>query len=259
MILNDNQRRLLEERYQGIYSAPELGYGTVRDYCDSCDHLPYLSNYQGDLKDFQRPWTVKAILGTCLPGSSLLEFGAGEPIVGQMLSELGYLVTVVDPYDGSGNGPTEYDQFRRLYTGVKIYREHFTAASDLAKKSFDCIYSVSVLEHLREPALSAAFEGVRAFLRRHGVSVHCIDHVTAGRDSEFHRTNLIEILRHLSMLGQEADRDPVAQLNQLERAINQDLDTYYLSASGHNLWRGRTPYDEFPYRRVVSILSSSRS
>ena len=62
MILNNDQQQLLLQRYQDIYPAPELAYGTVRDYCDSCDHLPYLSNYQGDLKDFQRPWTVKAIL-----------------------------------------------------------------------------------------------------------------------------------------------------------------------------------------------------
>jgi hypothetical protein len=32
-----------------------------------------------------------------------------------------------------------------------------------------------------------------------------------------------------------------------------DVETYYLSAEGHNLWRGTVKYEEFPFRRVISV------
>ncbi len=141
MLLTAAQRRLLMERYHGNYPVPELGYSTVRDYCDSCDYLTFLSNHQGDLKDFERPWTVKAILGRCPKGSRLLEIGAGEPIVAQLLTELGYTVVVVDPYDGSARGPTEYQLFCGAYPDVTIHRALFSSnLPDLPKNTFDCIY-----------------------------------------------------------------------------------------------------------------------
>jgi hypothetical protein len=260
MLLSNDQRELILGRYQGLYQVEELGYGTVRDYCDSCDHLPFLSNFQGDLKDFERPWTVKAILGLCPPGSRLLEIGAGEPLVAQMLAELGYEVTVVDPYDGSGGGPTEYDAFRRVYADVKIHRKQFSSdLPDLERKSFDCIYSISVLEHISEPALSSAFDGIQSFLKLRGISLHSIDHVSAGRDAEFHRRNLIDILGHQARLGGGDPAHVMVQFEDLERRLRQDLDTYYLAASGHNLWRGPRPYHEFPFRQVTAILSSSEA
>src|SRR5215472_2705816 len=142
MILTIEQRINLLQSYQGRYRVSELHYGTVRDYCDSCDHIPVLASRQGDLKDFQRPWMVKAILGVCAPGSRLLEIGAGEPIVAQMLAELGYRVTVFDPYDGSANGPQEYAEFCRIYRDVEIRRKLFPGElTDLSGGSFDCIYS----------------------------------------------------------------------------------------------------------------------
>ena len=257
MLLSNDQLEPILGRYQGLYHVPELGYATVRDYCDSCDHLPYLSNYQGDLKDFERPWTVKAVLGVCPPGSRLLEIGAGEPLVGQILAELGYDVTVVDPYDGSGGGLTHYDEFRRVYTDVKIHRAPFSSdLPDLKKKSFDCIYSISVLEHISDEALSVVFDGMQTFLKRRGVSLHSIDHVAAGRDAEFHRRNLMDILRHQARLRGDNAGNASAQMDELEQRFGKDLDTYYLSASGHNLWRGKTAYAEFPFRRVTAILSS---
>src|SRR5947207_559477 len=111
--LSREQKSDLLERYGGQFRIAELTHGTVSDFCDSCDHIPYLTNIQGDLKDLQRPAALKAILGLCRPGSSVLEVGAGEPYVSHMLSELGYTVTVVDPYDGSGRGPTEFEHYQR--------------------------------------------------------------------------------------------------------------------------------------------------
>src|SRR4051794_19670161 len=56
-------------------------YATVRDYCESVDHLPQVTPLDGDLKNVQRPWAIKAILANLPPPARLLEIGGGEPIV----------------------------------------------------------------------------------------------------------------------------------------------------------------------------------
>ena len=38
----------------------------------------------------------------------------------------------------------------------------------------------------------------------------------------------------------------------LER-LKADVETFYLSPQGHHHWRGGRPYEEFPFRKVVSI------
>src|SRR5687767_3105883 len=78
-------------------------YATVRDYCESLDEIPQITAMDGDLKNVQRPWAVKTILAHVPPPARLLEIGGGEPIVSGFLAELGYDVTLVDPYDGFGN------------------------------------------------------------------------------------------------------------------------------------------------------------
>ena len=48
----------LTKRYAETKFAP-LSYATVRDYCDSADHLKFLCA-MNDLKDVQRPWSAKS-------------------------------------------------------------------------------------------------------------------------------------------------------------------------------------------------------
>src|SRR5262249_41797768 len=136
----------VRDRYAGR-AAPRLGYGTVRDYVDSTERLPALATTSRDLKDVQRPWAVKAILGCVEPGSSLREIGAGEPVVAELLARLGYDVTVVDPYDGRDRGPADVDAMRAAAPHVHVVQGLFPR--NLAEDArFDCIYSISVLEHL---------------------------------------------------------------------------------------------------------------
>lgn len=59
-----------------------------------------------DLKDEQRPWTIRAILNHFTQGR-ILEIGAGNPFVAEILNRLGFEVWIVDPYDGSGGGTSE--------------------------------------------------------------------------------------------------------------------------------------------------------
>ena len=42
-------------------------------------------------------------------------------------------------------------------------------------------------------------------------------------------------------------------LDKMLQTLRVDPETYYLSAEGHNRWRGNTKYSEFPMRVCVSI------
>jgi 2-polyprenyl-3-methyl-5-hydroxy-6-metoxy-1,4-benzoquinol methylase len=257
--LSREQKSDLLERYGGQCRISELTYGTVSDFCDSCDHISYLTHIQGDLKDLQRPAALKAILALCPPGSSVLEVGAGEPHVSHILSELGYAVTVVDPYDGSGRGPTEFEHYQQKYSNVQIIRDVFShQLTGLEPNSFDCIYSISVLEHVHQPALSSLFSGIRRFLKPGGYSLHLIDHVLCGEGEDFHLRQLAEIAALQADLAGEKPSELLCSFVTVLNKLTLDLETYYLSAEGHNRWRGATSYHSFPFRKVVSVHSCKK-
>lgn len=247
-------------RYAGKFRVAEFSYGTVQDYCDSYEHLNPVTAVQGDLKDQQRPWMVKAILGLVPPGSSvgpvrLLEIGAGEPLVAGLFGELGYEVTVVDPYDGSGNGPTAYETYVKSYPDVRIHRCNFgvDTCNFLDPAWFHCIYSISVLEHLRGHELASVYEAIEHFLSVGGYSIHCVDHVVEGQGSQFHEKQVKEILRYQKAIHGIIDPHVDEEYDIVMNQLMGDLETLYLSASGHNLWRQGRSYETFPFRKVVSM------
>ena len=249
-LIDEDELLRVAARY-ATFSAPRLGYGTVRDYCDSFDHLRPLATANGDLKDLQRPWALKAVVGA-LGGRAgrILEIGAGEPLVADLLARLGHEVWVVDPYDGSGNGPVEYERFRDEFPRVRFLREQFgTRARGLKRGSFDCIYSISVLEHVPADKMPDVTAGMRRFLRPDGLAIHAVDHVHRGRGDASHLANL-----RLMTAGWGLSS---ANLDATLEAATADVDTYYLSAESHNRWRGGLSYDEFPMRVCISVQTCS--
>ena len=235
----------IARRYES-FPVERLGYATVKDYVDSFEHINPLACAQGDLKDVQRPWTFKAILASIPHGGRLLEIGAGQPFVADLLASVGYEVWVVDPYDGSGNGPVEYEAFREACPEVRFVRAVFSdELIDIPAHYFDCVYSISVLEHLDLQGIDTVVRGMSRCLTASGISIHAVDHVHRGVGADEH----LEGLRHLaSRLG--------FSMNELERLLEHlggDTETYYLSAESHNRWRGQVPYEDFPMRVCVSI------
>jgi glycosyltransferase involved in cell wall biosynthesis len=242
-VVAETALRELRDRYAGR-AAPRLSYGTVRDYVDSAERLPALATASRDLKDLQRPWAVKAIIGGVEPGSRLLEIGAGEPVVAELLAGLGYDVTVVDPYDGRDGGPADIDAIVAAAPHVRVVQGLFPR--DLPDgERFDCIYSISVLEHLPTDALDRLGEDVARFSRNGGRTIHAIDHVLRGPGDAEHLDRLRRIASALGIAQRELD-DLLARLA-------DDPETYFLSAESHNRWRGGAEYDDFPMRRCVSI------
>lgn len=229
------------------YPIAPLSYATVRDYSDSFDHFGELATLNKDLKDVQRPWIVKAIISSIPRGGRLLEIGGGEPFVADILTQLGYKVTIVDPYDGCGNGPLDYENFKSNFPNIDIIRKYFTDyLTELEPKSFDCIYSISVLEHVPIPDLPRVCAGIKKFLDgESSKTIHAIDHVLKGAGDSHHLERLFVLADGLGF-----DKD---ELISLFEQLSGDVEAYFLSAEAHNMWRGSLKYDDFPMRKVVSL------
>jgi SAM-dependent methyltransferase len=235
----------IAERYRGSFPVSPISHGTVRDYADSVDRMPGLAGATADMKDLQRCWTLKAILGNVEAGSRILEIGAGEPLVAGILSRLGYEVTVVDPYEGSGNGPRQFKRFRMAYPDLRFLREEFPPSEPL-EDGFAAIYSISVLEHVPLDQIDQVIGATRALLDKgQGHSVHTVDHVLAGWSAAEHREKLDRIVAASGL--------PASDLEQTIEAMESDPDTYFVSAEAHNRWRAGAPYDEYAMRRIGSI------
>jgi uncharacterized UPF0146 family protein len=243
--LKDARLRSVIDRYQGNFPLPAASYGTVEDFADSVDNMPGLAGANFDMKDLQRCWMLKAILGNVPVGSRLLEIGAGEPLVAGALSRIGYDVTVVDAYDGSGNGPKEFETFRTAYPDLTFVREHFPPQAEVGD-DFAAIYSISVLEHVPLDVIDSVMARSRELLaKQQGVSIHAVDHVLAGWGAEEHLEKLRRIAAGMGVTD--------AQLEGAIAQLEDDPETYFVSAESHNRWRGALPYDQYPMRRIVSV------
>jgi hypothetical protein len=158
----------------------------------------------------------------------------------------------VDPYDGSGNGPVQYEEFRKQYPHLRLLRSHFhDRLHGVPPRAFDCIYSISVLEHIPPPDMLGVFRGLRIFLKPKGFSIHAVDHVHRGNGAAEHLANL-RLMAHGFGFSQ-------AGLDSMLDEMTADTETYYLSAESHNRWRGNMPYQEFPMRICVSVQFISQA
>jgi len=231
--------------YGSSFAVPPISYGTVRDFADSTENMPGLAGANFDMKDMQRCWMIKAIVGNVPRGSQILEIGAGEPLVAGVLTRLGYEATVVDPYDGSGNGPREYEAFKKAYPDVRFVRDQFPPAEDLGE-GYAAVYSISVLEHVPLEAIDGLIAAARELIAASGgLSIHAVDHVLAGWGADEHLEKLERIATASGLSTEELGR-AIAQLE-------KDPETYFVSAEAHNRWRGGLAYDSYPMRRIVSV------
>jgi SAM-dependent methyltransferase len=256
LLKNPAQGAAIVSRFSGRGASTGTSYATVRDYCESLDELPQITAIDGDLKNVQRPWAAKAILANVPPPARLLEIGGGEPIVSGFLSELGYDVTLVDPYDGFGNGPTDYQRYVIQFPHVKIVREYFRPGlPNLPAQSFDAIFSVSVLEHIPPDSLPSCFDAIAEFLSPAGASIHCFDFILQGHGDTHDFVNAQKILAEQSRITGATD---TTSFEELVQRLRSDVETFFLSPQGHHHWRGGRVYSDFPFRKVVSLQTIAR-
>jgi hypothetical protein len=253
---NRLQAATVVARFGGQGPGSGNSYATVRDFCESIDELPKITGRNGDLKNVQRPWAVKAILAHSPPPAKLLEIGGGEPIVSGFLSELGYDVTLVDPYDGFSHGVAAYQRYLAQFPHVRLVPEYFRPGlPGLTPQSFDGVFSVSVLEHIPADSLPACFDAIAGFLSPTGVSIHCFDFILQGHGHAHDLVHAQQILAEQRRITGTPDDLPFEQL--LDR-LRDDVETFFLSPQGHHKWRGGQAYSVFPFRKVVSLQTVAR-
>ena len=256
VLKNPGQAAAIVSRFSRPGPGTGTSYATVRDYCESRDELSQITPIDGDLKNVQRPWAVKAILANVPPPARLLEIGGGEPLVCGLLSELGYDVTLVDPYDGGANGPTDYTRYVERYPHVRIVREYFKPdLAGFSPHSLDAIFSISVLEHIAPDSLSSCFDAIAHFLRPDGASIHCFDFILQGQ-GETH--DLGHAQKILAQQARIAKADQPVSFDDLLQQLRADVETFFLSPQGHHNWRGGRDYSDFPFRKVVSLQTIAR-
>lgn len=242
--IGDDDLWAIAERYEAGFPLDPISYGTARDYADSTDQMPGLAGANLDMKDMQRCWTIKAILGNVPRGAHIVEIGAGEPLVAGVLARLGYRVTAFDPYEGTGNGPREYAAFKRGYPDVEIVRDEFPPGTPL-EGGLGAVYSISVLEHVPLDRIAAVIEAARELTGEGGCQIHAVDHVLAGWGAEDHLEKLERIVAACEL--------PEEELRAKLERMSEDPESYFVSAEAHNRWRGALAYDQYPMRRIGSV------
>jgi hypothetical protein len=162
----------------------------------------------------------------------------------------------MDPYDGSAHGPTDYQRYLEQFPEVKIIRDYFRPGlTALSPHSFDVIFSVSVLEHIRPESLSSCFDAIAEFLSPAGASIHCFDFILQGDGEARHRRHAQKILAEQQRITHAVNNTSFDDL--LDRVRN-DVETFFLSPQGHHHWRGGRAYADFPFRKVVSLQTIAR-
>jgi ADP-heptose:LPS heptosyltransferase/predicted O-methyltransferase YrrM len=218
-------------RHWKVFQGLDLDlYGTRVDP-DSCD-----------LKRYQDLLVLAFILANVAPGSRLLEVGEGDS---RILAHLAgrYECWNVDKFEGLGNGPL---QARDDYRVVRDYIGNFN--SQLPDAAFDCVFSISALEHTPEdPKVFAdVVADIDRLLVPGGLSLHLFD--VAFRDDGFWTNSLVPYLGRNRNLAAPVP-DPG------EMALDPEL--YVMSREAYEaLWRPitRRSYEDFGRPSSVNVL-----
>ena len=248
----DGQLASLASTYRSQFRTLPLTFATIRDLGDSLNYLHPIATATADLIDSQRPWVLKTILAVVPPCSRILDIGGGEPFLADTLARLGYEVWFVDPFDGTGNGPLDYERFRTECPGVRFIRGLFgEQVLPAPPGGFDCIYSTRLLEHLPGKSLQDVFAGMKKYLRPGGWSIHAFDHVHKGSGAGERYTKLKSIVR---WAGFEE-----IELTRLIERLDSDPETHYFLADSHNCRYESVSHDQIRTRVCVSIQMVSRA
>lgn len=165
-----------------------INYAKVDDFYkylnryEEYDELISPEKLRGDLKDFQNLFAIDFILKNYPKGGNLLEIGGGDC---KMLSALlkkhpkKYKCWSLDPLLGEGGGISLDDIFLQNNINPKIQlitKEIGDFSEEVPNNFFDCVFSISVLEHIPFELWVKSFKDMRRSLKdQGGKTFHCID------------------------------------------------------------------------------------
>lgn len=207
-----------------------------------------------DLKAYQDLLIYTLITEHLSPGSKLLEIGGGDSRVIQALKQ-NYECWNLDKLEGVGNGPTEVTEHSGYHL-VQDYIGNFN--SELPENYFDCIFSISTLEHIPEDEThyQNISQDLNRLLKPGGWSFHCFD-IILKFQAVWTNDFLSYLFENQVTLHQQISFD----------IMQQDPDLYTMSELAYNrYWRHLTKmsYEDFGqpvsynifWQKPTSTLSS---
>ncbi|MFA6596666.1 MAG: glycosyltransferase, partial [Ignavibacteriaceae bacterium] len=126
-----------------------------------------------DLKVYQDLLAFNFIKNNVPVGSKILEIGGGNSRVIESLKN-DYECWNIDKFEGNGNGPTAIND-KKGFQLVLDYIGNFNP--DLPENYFDCVFSISALEHVpeNEETYKNILQDIDRVLKPGGYSFHCFD------------------------------------------------------------------------------------
>lgn len=227
------------------YRLRYLGFSTVHDYTRYFQTCPDLLGPKGDLKDVQRPWVLETLKEYVPKGQAVIDMGGSACELASCFMN-DYVVTVIDPYDGTGNGPTGMAHLQKRFPKLRFIRDVLNSKTTVFGKHA-AVVSTSVIEHIPPDLIYDTALGIDNALAVGGLSMHAIDFTVRGEGSIKTRTD--EILRAwFRSYSIAAER-----LDELRAAMLSDHGTYFLSPLMYQQWRKQRTYEEYPWRQVGTV------
>lgn len=238
------------------YSRIPDHYAFIRQYEEEFPEAAAPLKIRGMLKDFQNLFALDQILARLPKGGKLLEIGGGSCLMMRSLNRARpgkYECWNLDPLDGSGNGPRSETHARvgetpmRSLSGITIIEERIGAFSPaLETASFDCIFSVSVLEHIPIRDWPNCFDDMHRLLKPGGFTCHAVD--LHPLDLPTAQDRLIMLRLAQDKLFKPADASAAPSIDE----IRIDPQTLSVSPFEYARWLRYMNEPDGPYRRVAS-------
>ena len=238
------------------YSRISDHYALIRKYEDEFPDAAAPLKLRGMLKDFQNLFVLDQILARLPEGGRLLEVGGGSCIMMRSLNRARpnkYDCWNLDPLDGSGNGPRseahakEGETPMRALNGITIVEERIGEFSPkLDNESFDCIFSVSVMEHIPIRDWPKCFDDMHRLLKPGGFVCHAVDLHPLDTPNAEDRLIMLRLAQDKLFKPADASKSPAIE------TVRNDPDTLSVSPFEYARWLRYMNEPDGPYRRVAS-------
>lgn len=192
-------------------------------------------------KFYQDLFIYNFLLTNLSKGSKILEIGDGDSRIYKWFN--GYFdITILDKFEGKGNGLQSIPK----YSEGKVVRDYIgNFSKKLEDSSFDCIFSISVLEHIphNKETIDNVIKDINRLLKKDAYSVHAIDCVMKN-ETFYWKHPIIDAMFSL----QSEQNLPIA------KDINKNDDFYYMSEKAYNkTWKVHTKKEFSEHGKAFSV------
>ena len=182
-------------------------------------------------RKYEYDWILKHFTGD---NGRVLDIGAGCSPVPIILSRRGYDVVTVDNGDENNINQPEWNFMDYAKWGCTSYNKDFTSYK--ARKKFDYIYSISVIEHMTTIDRIATFKHAKKLLTSGGTILLTID--LRHKTNELHnRVRGVKVEDNHGEVDDVLDELIEIGFTGIEYFIHRDIkgisiDTFYIRANG---------------------------